>query len=1112
MKLSAPCQLLLRFTLTACVLAVLLTGAAQAQSTTAALRGTVTDEAGEPLPGTNVVAVHQPTGTQYGASTNAEGRYNLQGLRVGGPYRVTASFVGYRESAEEGFDLTLGQTRTVDFNLISTAQELEELEVVGATSSVLNTNRTGAQTNISEATFERLPTIERSLSDFARLSPFSTGRGGNGLAGRNDRYNNIQIDGATLNDVFGLGDATPGSQAGTQPISLDAIQEFNVDIAPYDVRYSGFTGGSINAITKSGTNAFEGSLRYRNGGEYFVGDFEGDAFNDFQENLFVGTLGGPIVEDKVFFFASAEVKREGSPVFAGVGTGRTNDFDLTSGELDMLGFDSETDLLNEITSIAESNYGYNPGGIGALDQREDNVKFLAKLDWNIADAHRLTLRHNYVDASQDNSPSRGQNSYALGNRAYVFNSTQNSSTVQLNSTLGNGMFNEARFVYTRIRDTRDVENQPFPDVTINLTPDKSVNLGIDRFSQANALDQDLFELSNDFTWALGEHELTLGTSNQAFLFSNLFVQDYYGQYEFDSFEEGETEVSAVDAFRRGLPTVYRYSYAIDAQGAPTGGLTRAEFTGFLFGLYAQDEWSVTPRLNLTAGLRADVPYLPEEPTFNPTAYEAFGLSNTQTASGFDNLLFSPRFGFNYDATGLASNFSTQLRGGTGVFSGRPPFVWISNQYSNTGADYARVDASLSPSELEEGACFSGSGDPNAQPLPDGACAGLSPVQTTEINLITDDFNYPQTWRTNLAVDQELPGGFIATLEGIYSNTLNDVVYRNINLEQAGASKYGRPLYGTPGGFRAASRNLVSDRFTNALLLENTSEGYEWSASAQLQREMQGNEGFSGSLSYTMNRATNVNNGTSSRAISNWQFNENLDVNNPRLGTADFEVRHRVLAYGSYRLPFGPGDRFATTIGLVYDGNSGAPYSWIVEGDANADGESFNDLAYVPESEDDLFLSSENWDLFNAYIEGEESLDEARGTVVKRNTANAPWVNILDLQLGQEIATVGGQRVEINASLENLFAFADEALGLSNDLGTIRNTSFNNYNLYAFEGYVTEGDVGTEMLGRTVTADDVGKPIVNFEEETVTDKLDESRFEVSTFSSRWRLRLGLRYTF
>ncbi len=1096
MKLTVTRWLVLFF------LAALPVGTAAAQGTTASLEGSVVDEAGDPIPGANVVAVHEPTGTQYGAATNPEGRYRILNMRVGGPYTVTVSFVGYRTEQETGLRLQLDTERALDFELADQARELGAVEVIAERNAVISPNRTGTATNVSEEQIESLPTISRSLSDFARLVPQASGSGGSSsLAGRNDRYNSIQIDGATLDDVFGLGDATPGSQAGAQPISLDAIQEFNVNIAPYDVRQSGFTGGQINAITKSGTNQFEGSVRLRRGSESFTGDLNDIGTGEFDQNLIVGTLGGPIIQDKLFFFVNAELKRENSPLDTRVGAGLegTNVFDVDRATFD------------EIAGIAESVYGYDVGGIDPFDQRQDDEKFLAKLDWNISQDHRLTLRHNYVNARDDDGIGRGDEEFGFANRQYVFRSTQNSTTAQLNSTLSPNAYNEARLVYTRIRDQRDAEDALFPEIEFDLGGDREIFAGIDRFSQANRLDQDLVEIANDFTYIAGDHTLTVGLEGKGFRFSNLFIQDFAGNYVFESFtyEDADGEdvtVSAAEAFRRGQPTRYRYSYA-----TPEAGSDRpvAEFTAYQLGAYLQDEWQLGEDFRLTAGLRLDVPVLPQDPTFNRTAFEAFGRSTANVASG--NPLFSPRLGFNYARDFFGEDvWETQIRGGLGIFSGDPPFVWISNQYSNTGADLFRIDQSFTPAEAftdedgnyDPGARFTPTtlGErPTEQPRP-GQDNVLSPIQTTEINLIADDFDYPQTFRTNLAVDQELPRGFVATLEGLYSKTANDVTFRNINIVQTGTSRYGRPLYG----------GQVSEQFTNAILLENTSEGYEYSLTGQLQRRVS-TEGLGGSVSYTYSHAESVNNGTSSRAISNWQFNENLDVNNPRLGTADFEVRHRFLGTLNYRLEWSDlvgadGERLTTNFGIVYEGRSGEPFSWIYNGNANSDTQSQNDLVFVPETERDVILESDNWELMNAFIESEPALDEARGTVIERNTARAPWQNQIDLRLAQQIETFSGQRVEVSVDLENFLNV------LHDDWGRIRRTSFNNEVAWDFEGYVEEGDVGSAVGERVLTEDDIGKPRISFNEQTAREALSGELIGTDDIFSRWRLRLGVRYTF
>ena len=1094
---------------------------AWAQGTTASIVGQVVDENDEPLPGANVVAVHQPTGTQYGVATNANGRYTLFNLRVGGPYTVTVSFVGYQSARETGRLLQLDEKQSLNFQLLPSTAELDEVEVIAERSAIINKDRTGASTNVSEEEIDRLPTIGRSITDFTRLTPQATGSGS--FAGQNDRYNAIQIDGATLDDVFGLGDAVPGSQAGAQPISLDAIQEFNVNIAPYDVRSSGFTGAQVNAITKSGTNEYKGSLRIRRGTENFTGDLNGIGTNEFDQTYYVGTFGGPIIEDKLFLFVSGELKRESSPLDVRVGA------NLDGPNV----FQVDPSRLQSLNSIAQNVYGYNAGlgegDISALTQNQDDEKLLVKLDWNINDNHRLTVRNNYVNARDDDGISRNAGTFGFANRQYVFRSTQNSLTAQLNSTLSDKIFNEARVVYTRIRDERDVQDAAFPEIEHNLTSDETARMGIDRFSQANRLDQDLIEITNDLTYLTGAHTITLGTNNKIYRFENLFIQDFFGSYAFESFTfedaSGEEQtVSQEDAFRRGQPSSFQFSYATPAADS---NQPLAEFSALQLGLYVQDEWSVTPSLELTGGVRVDVPFVPDEPTNNPDAEAAFGRSTSNVATG--NPLFSPRVGFNFDKGLVSNTFSTQIRGGVGIFSGDPPYVWISNQFSNTGADLFRIDRNFRPGETFVDADgnydpdfrflpTSSADDPTNQPCPPNsnpalcsdtdtrAASLLEPEGTTEVNFISDDFQFPQTFRTNLAVDQELPGGFVATAEGIYSTSINDVVFRNLNVGPPSSglteSKYGRVFYGSPGAGFSGQANRLNGGFTNAILLENTNEGYSYSLTGQLQRRVR--QGISGSLSYTYNRAENVNNGTSSRAISNWQFNENKDINDPRLGTADFELRHRILGTLNYRFEWL--DRFASSVGIVYEGRSGQPFSWIYFGDANGDGQTFNDLVYVPENESDIILESENWNAFDAFIESEDALDDARGEVIRRNTARAPWQNALDLHFSQEITTINNQSVEFVFDMVNVLNW------LNDDWGRVQFTSFNNITGWDFLGYVQDGDVGTEMAGRIITADDVGKPVVNFSEDTINDKLSDQLFNTANISSRWRIRLGVKYTF
>ena len=1067
-------------------------GTASAQSTTASIRGQVLDETDTPLPGVNVVAVHQPTGTTYGAATTADGNYTILNMRVGGPYVVRASFVGYQTVERTNVTLDLNEKAVIDFALQPKTEELEGIEVIAEEPGVIDANRTGAATNINQEKIDALPSINRSITDFARLTPQYTG--GGSLAGSNDRYNNITIDGATLDDVFGLGDAVPGSQAGTQPISLDAIEEFQINIAPYDVRKSGFTGGQINAVTKSGTNEFEGLVRYFGRTEQFTGDRNGEGTGEFDRQYFIGNVGGPIIKDELFFFANAEVVLQDNPLNTGVETG-PNAFTIQDNLLDQLGFQSTQAVMDEIQNISQNTYGFNPGGTNTLSQAQNSYKFLGKIDWNINNNHRLTLRHNYVKGIDDTGIGRGEDSFDFSSRQYEFNSVQNSTVLQLNSTIGDNMFNEARVVYTRIRDERDIGNNAFPAMDIIIDEDDAeVGLGPGRFNQANRLNQDLIEITNDFSYIVGDHNITVGTNNQIWSFENLFIQDFFGQFEFEALEGDDGErVSALEAFRRGQPTTYRFSYA-----TPQAGTEKplADFTAFQLGGYVQDEWQVLDDLRLTLGLRVDVPIVPDEPTFNQTAFEAFGVNTSSVATG--NPLWSPRFGFNYQTDILGDDFETQVRGGVGLFAGDPPFVWVSNQFSNSGADFFRIDEGFGYGDYYgDGTPPEGSslipGSVGRGDLPRAGDSDLiTPVETTEINVVSDDFKYPQVFRTSLAIDQQLPENFAITLEGLYSNTINDVTFTNLNFEQTGTTIYGRPTY--EGG--------VSDRFTNTLLMRNTNEGYSYSGTIQLQRNVR--QGVSGSISYTINESRSVNTGSSSRAISNWQFNENVDVNNPGLGRTDQALRHRVLGTLNYRIEYL--DRFATTVGLIYDGRSGSPFSWIYDGNANGDTRSDNDLVYVPANESEIILESQNWEAMDAFIEAWDGLDDYRGEFTERNIDIGPWSHQVDLQVSQNITTIRGQKLELTATMENVLNW------LNDEWGLIRFVSFQNETAWDLNGYVEEGDVGSEIGGQIITEEDLGKPVVNFDETKLQETASEDLFQVSDIASRWQLQLGLRYTF
>ncbi len=1030
------------------------------------MNGRITDTNGDELPGATVVALHVPSGSRYGTVTRGDGRFNLTGLRVGGPYTVTVTYIGYRTDTREGLSLTLSQDLTVNVTLRESGVEGQEVVVFGQGSSILNVDRTGAATNVSSEEIEALPTISRSIQDFTRLTPQING---GSAAGRNNRFNNIQVDGAVLNDVFGLAaSGTPGGQAGTEPISLDAIEEFQVSIAPYDVRENGFTGASINAVTRSGTNRFAGSGYYFGRNESFVGDnATGAAFGDFSEFQTGFRIGGPIVRNKAFFFANAEIGRRGQPVDVGF-----------SGAGNSVLFNVPQDSLAALVGILKNQYGYDAGTFDPFSDDSRNVKLFGRVDWTIARNHRLTLRHNFVRAQDDNI-TRNTGTFALSGNNYVFNSTQNSTVAQLNSTLSNRATNEFRVAYTRVRDNREPQGDPFPQVSVTIAQVDNINrvarAGGETFSNANELDQDVVELTNNVSYFAGKHTLTAGTSNQFYSFRNLFIRELYGAYSFPS----------LSRLRAGNPTSYQVSYSLTNNPRQA-----ADFSAYQLGLYAQDEYRALPNLAVTAGLRLDVPVFPDSPAENAAFAAAFpGRKTSEVPSA--SLLFSPRLGVNWDVFG---NRTTQVRGGTGIFSGRTPFVWVSNQYSNTGVEFARINATNN-SGLGNGFFRA---DPNNQPGP--GQSGLTPGSTSEVNLTDRDFKLPQTWRTNVALDQSLPFlGLVATVEGIFSSAVNDLTYADINLKgeqsTAGAQLGGRPLFGDPNAANnkrvvAATATYtgnpvkVSPAFTNVILLDNTSKGFETQMTVGIERRPE--DGFFGKLAYTRSRAKNLNNTTSSQAFSQWRFNEvSGNPNTPDLATSDFEVRDRVVGAVSYRFDAGRyvGVRgLATTASLFYNGRSGSPYSYIYAGDANLDNQTGNDLVYVPAAASEINLLTNNWAELDAFIEGDDYLSGRRGQIAERNGARGPWTNLFDFRLAQEVPTVRGQRFELTLDVLNVGNL------LSKEYGQVEFVTNDAYSLLQFAGY-----------------DATGQPQFRFTKPT-------SIYQTADLASRWQMQLGLRYTF
>ncbi|MEO8379663.1 MAG: carboxypeptidase regulatory-like domain-containing protein [Acidobacteriota bacterium] len=1034
----------------------------QAQTTTGNIAGTVT-AAGDALPGVTIEAVHIPTGTHYDTVSGANGRYLIPNARVGGPYRITATLEGFRPFEATDVSVPLGSTAEVGVALqLSTVSEA--ITVTANADDVINPNRTGSSSAVSEDQLETLPTVNRQIQDFARTNPyFNTSLTGDGtfmfVAGRNNRYNNLQIDGAVNNDLFGLSaSGTPGGGAGTQPISLDAIQELQLLISPYDVRQSGFTGGGVNAVTRSGTNEFEGSFFGTKRDPSFVGKGPfGTKVGEFDQTQYGGRIGGPIMRDKLFFFLSGESNKRNDP------NGTSAD---GSTGIVYAGTPSAADVAN----VLQTKYGLDVGGLGDLVFATKSTLFFGRLDANIGSSNNLTFRHNYVDASNDNPPSsyvRSTTRFYFPTNIYSFPSKTNSTVAQLNSVFSANAFNEGRIGYQTIKEERST-GVIFPTVEIgtgNSERSGAIQAGTERFSGANGLDQTILEITDDFTLIQGNHNLVFGTHNELFKFSNLFISDFYGYYHFQT----------LAALQAGTPDIYRIGFATGADPKrPT------EFEAASYSLYASDQWRVGHGVTLTLGLRADKPQFNTTPSFNPTVQTAIGYSTSDVPQ--DSITWEPRVGFNWD---IGSAGKQQLRGGVGVFQGRAPFVWISNNYGGTGVE----QVSLGCSAFTNPACVAPvfNPDPNSQPRNLGAGA------VPDISLSDPDFQFPRVLRATLGYDRELFWGVRASAEVLFSQSQQDVYYQNVNKKEVGVSALdGRKTYAS-----------VSTAIGNAYYLTNTSEGEERTETLTLDKRFH-NLVLSGS--YAHQSAESVGEGTSSTASSNWQFGfitRNGDIFTPEVTTSSFQVKHRFNISASYTITTGP---LSHGFGAFYVAQAGQPYSLLMGGDINRDGSANNDLLYIPS---DLILcpaasnaAPNATSPCRTNTATQAPLDKALftnfltsvgykpglGGAPERNSLEQPWTRRLDFHYELGLPQMFGSRVSVQADVLNLLNMFDK------DSGVQKFVVNNTYMPVTYSGQ----DPTT------------GLPVYR---ETVVGRLTPgNQYSTANLASRWQGRLGLRVSF
>jgi Carboxypeptidase regulatory-like domain/TonB dependent receptor len=1021
-----------------------------AQQTTAALSGTISEQkTGDVVAGATITAKHEPSGTVYGTIARADGRFTLPNVRVGGPYIVTAEMTGYEKQVFTVAELKLGQKYVQNFKLIDAAQTLGEVVVTYDPAGVLNSNRTGAASNITNQQIANLPTISRSASDYTRLVPMSAE--GGSFGGRNDQFNNYSLDGAIFNNPFGLDAATPGGQSDAQPISLDAIEQISVSIAPYDVTQMGFTGAAINAVTKSGTNTFKGSVfafgRNRNMNGVKVGDqevFRGD-LRQVQTGF---SLGGPIIKDKLFFFVNLELERRsdlGSNFVANRGTGATNEARVLAAD------------LQSVSDLLRSRYGYETGSFENFDLRTNNQKGILKLDWNINNVHKLSFTGNFLDAFKEKPahPSaigrRGPDFLTLQfrNSGYRINNRLFGGVFELKSLFSNRFANKLQAGYTTFRDSRDPFSTPFPVLNIGKDGTRYIVAGHEPFSINNRLDQNVFQINDNFNIYAGKHTITVGGSLERFDFDNSFNLTGYGSRVF--FPD-----VAVDTFARWIRSGAFDAEVRAAQGAAASAKwALAETNLGQLAFYGQDEWAINDKLTLTAGIRMDMPLYfdtqekikeniqPDrnccyDPSIQYYDENAQPIKFDHTVLPKQTPLISPRIGFNYDIKG---DQSAQLRGGSGLFTGRFPFVWIGNQVANPNFFFYCVT------------------DP--------------------------DFKFPQVWRTDLGYDQRFGGGWVGSIDVLYTRDVNAMMVRNFGLRAPNGRLEGvdnRPIY------RAADRATVFGGATNAYVFTNTNVGYSLNTSFQLTRNFK--DGSMVQIGYNFLDAKDA--ASIDAEISSDAYDRNpanvLNTNTPELAPSLYGNRHRVVLAGVKQFRYGD---WGTTVSLFSEYVKGGRFSYTYSGDINNDGSPLNDLMFIPTDAqiDQMRFSgtatqqtAQRTGLKN-YIAQDDYLSGIRGQYAEKYAALSPWYSRWDMRILQDYYLPNKNRIQFSIDILNV--------------GNLINSD------WGVRQFATQTGLAQPLAVNVAD----GIPTYSFD-----TTLRSTFFNDFGLSSRWQLQLGLRYSF
>ncbi|OQP62353.1 hypothetical protein A3860_28755 [Niastella vici] len=1080
------------------LLTILLVGAGlqfgYSQVTTSSMSGIVKSGKGEPLVGATVIARHEPTGSAFTTITRSGGFFDLQNLPPGGPYTVTITYVGYAAFKKSDIIIPLGEK----YDLLTEMTDKEMTQViVTAAGRKAASEKTGASTNISNRLVQNIPNVSRSLTNLTRLTPQSNG---NSFAGMNNRYNNLMIDGSLFNNNFGRsGDGMiPGGA--TSAISIDAVDQVQVNIAPYDVRQAGFIGSGINAVTRRGTNSWYGTVY----GYYRNQDFNGAKVKETDvpnanrsTKIYGGSVGGPIIKDKLFFFFNYENEKRTQPGQTYVAKKSATDTDPNATAV----LASDLDALK---TYLISTYKYDPGSYEGYDFQTDNKKYLARVDWNITGKHRLTLRYTNSETNDDDminassvtgvSANRINNSRrggSTGGMAYSGSNFKNnvkvwSGVLELNSNFNNQWANQLIASYTNNNLVRiPNSSMPFADIMRDAN-NVYISFGTDLFSYMNEIKDKAINVADNVTYTMGKHTFTGGVSYDYMTFANSFTSaGGPSYYRFNSLS---------DFMANKAPSVFAVAYD------PTNklGIKVPEAKFAQLGVYLQDLYTVNNKLKVTVGLRVDKPFYPYDPPRNPaleqvTFKDPNGVDEQFDVSKWpdDKLLFSPRFGFSYDVQG---NKSWVVRGGTGIFTGRIPFIWLVNQvgddgvvraiYQPTGADLAAIRYSTSRTTYLE----------NYNP----PAVGTSIPDQSSFSAAAREFKMPQVWRSNLAVDKRFASNYTATFEAIYTKMINNVYFRNDNLGpevgKLGGVADNRPIFNNVKTARPVP--LVNQM----IVMDNISKGYSLALTAQLQKSF--SDKWEAGLAYTYTLAREVAIGSSDQSGSGFNTNNiTFNPNKPDLGYSNYSIPHRIVANVSYRLEYLE-KRMATTFSLFYAAQPQERYTFRYGGDINGDGQS-NDVIYIPKDPSEIsfvegavlggktYTAQQQSDAFFNFVNNDKYLKDHKGEYMKKYGATLPWNHTVDLRILQDFVYKSG-------TTKHTLQFSIDVINLLNLL----NSQWGYRYSYTYGSFQDMGIIGVPSTFNQAS------PKFTFDPANPAKAYQPNYSTTST----WGIQLGLRYIF